>query len=114
MPSKLKIPYLPDYWTRVLPWALVVALSIVVYLQHNKLHVPIPAPPEDHRIDSLRHVAEQLNADLLDARHDYDSLQKNIKGDIKIIREQNAKDITNIGNYTTKQLDSAWAAITFP
>lgn len=114
MSPKLKLPYLPDYWTKILPWALVIALSVVVYSQHKKIHAPVPAPPEDHRIDSLRHVAEQLNADLLDARHDYDSIQKNTKKDIITIREQNAKDITNIGNYSTKQLDSAWAATTFP
>lgn len=114
MSPKLKLPYLPDYWTRILPWALVIALSVVVYSQHQRLHAPVPVPPEDHRIDSLRHVVEGLNADLLDARHDYDSIQKNVKKDIITIREQNAKDITDIGNYSTKQLDSAWAAITFP
>ncbi len=114
MLHKFKIPFLPKYWTRVLPWALAVALAIVVYTQHKKLNTPLPAPPEDHRIDSLQQVVQQLNANLLDARHDYDSAQKNIKVDIITIREQNAKDITNISSYSTKQLDSAWTTITFP
>lgn len=114
MLRKIKIPFLPEYWIRVLPWALVIALTIIVHMQHKKLHEPLPVPPQDHRIDSLQHIVEQLNADLLDARHDYDSAQKNIKENIITIREQNAKDITNISAYSTKQLDSTWATITFP
>jgi hypothetical protein len=114
MLRKPKIPFLPKYWTKVLPWALVIALAVVVYSQHQKLHTTLPAPPEDHRIDSLRNVVSQLNADLLDARHDYDSAQNNIKTSIITIREQNAKDITNISNYSTEQLDSTWSTITFP
>ena len=106
--------FFKKYRMYALPWVIVIILLAVTYAQHRYINRPIPAPPVDNRIDSLRHVAEQLNADLLDARHDYDSIQKNTKADIITIREQNAKDITNIGNYSTKQLDSAWAATTFP
>ena len=114
MLRKINIPFLPKYWIRVLPWALVIALVVIVHMQHKKLHEPLPVPPQDNRIDSLQQVVRQLNANLLDARHDYDSVQKNIKVDIITIREQNAKDITNISSYSTKQLDSAWTTITFP
>ena len=114
MLRKFKIPFLPKYWTRVLPWALVIALAVIVYSQHKSLNTPLPIPPEDHRIDSLQQVVAQLNANLLDARHDYDSAQNNIKVSIITIREQNAKDITNISNYNTEQLDSTWSTITFP
>ena len=108
------LQFLKNNWLKILPWIIILVLSTTVYFQYKEIHKPIPVPPVDNRIDSLRHVVEQLNADLLDARHDYDSAQKNIKTDIITIREQNAKDITNIGNYSTKQLDSAWTTITFP
>ena len=114
MICKPKILFLPKYWIRVLPWALVIALAVIIHSQHKSLNTPLPIPPEDHRIDSLQQVVAQLNANLLDARHDYDSAQNNIKVSIITIREQNAKDITNISNYNTEQLDSTWSTITFP
>ena len=98
----------------VLPWAVVLILSIVVYAQHRYINRPIPAPPVDNRIDSLQCVVDKLNADLMDARHDYDSAQSNIKTDIVTIRIQNAQDVSNISNFTIEQLDSSWSTITLP
>jgi len=105
---------LKKYWPFILPWTVVLILSIVVYYQYKEIHKPIPAPPVDNRIDSLQCVVEKLNADLLDARHDYDSAQSNIKTDIVTIRIQNAQDVSNISNFTTEQLDSSWSAVTLP
>lgn len=97
-----------------LPWVIVLILLAVTYAQHRYINRPIPVPPVDNRIDSLQCIVEKLNADLMDARHDYDSAQANIKTDIVTIRIQNAQDVSNISNFTTEQLDSSWSAIPFP
>lgn len=105
---------LKKYWSYLLPWTVILVLSIVVYCQYKEIHKPIPAPPVDNRIDSLQCVVDKLNADLMVARHNYDSAQANIKTDIVTIRIQNAQDVSDIDNFTTEQLDSSWSAITFP
>ena len=97
-----------------LPWVIVIILLAVTYAQHRYINRPIPAPPVDNRIDSLQCVVEKLNADLMAARHDYDSAQANIKTNIVTIRLQNAQDVSNISNFSTEQLDSSWSAIPFP
>ena len=112
--KKLILHFLKENWLKILPWVIIVVLSIIVHSQYKEIHKPIPTPPVDNRIDSLRNVVAVLNADFLDARHNYDSAQKNIKVSIITIREQNAKDVSNISNYSTEQLDSSWSAITFP
>jgi hypothetical protein len=112
--KKLILHFLKENWLKILPWIVILVLSIITHSQYREIHKSIPAPPVDNRIDSLRNVVALLNADLLDARHDYDSAQKNIKVSIITIREQNAKDVSNISNYSTEQRDSAWSTITFP
>ena len=106
--------FFKKYRMYALPWVIVLILLVVVYAQHKYINRPIPAPPVDNRIDSLQQVVQQLNAQLLDARHDYDSAQANIKTDIVTIRIQNAQDVSNISNFSTEQLDSAWSAIPIP
>lgn len=108
------LQFLKNNWLKILPWIIILVLSTIVYFQYKEIHKPIPVPPVDNRIDSLQCVVEKLNADLMDARHDYDSAQANIKTDIVTIRIQNAQDVSNISNFTTEQLDSSWSAIPFP
>jgi hypothetical protein len=106
--------FFKKYRMYALPWVIVLILLAVTYAQHRHINRPIPAPPVDNRIDSLQCVVEKLNADLMDARHNYDSAQANIKTNIVTIRLQNAQDVSNISNFSTEQLDSSWSAIPFP
>jgi hypothetical protein len=106
--------FLKKYWLRIFPWFTTVVLLTLLVIVLNRPKYVSPPPPVDNRIDSLQQIVNQLHTDLLDARHDYDSAQSNIKTDIVTIRIQNAKDVSNISNFSTKQLDSAWTTITFP
>jgi len=106
--------FFKKYRMYALPWVIVLILLAVTYAQHRYINKPIPAPPVDNRIDSLQQVVQQLNAQLLDARHDYDSAQANIKTNIVTIRIQNAQDVSSISSFSTEQLDSAWSAIPIP
>ena len=106
--------FLKEYWLKIFPWfTTVVLLVLLVIVLHQPKPISLP-PPVDNRIDSLQQIVNQLHTDLLDARHDYDSAQSNIKTDIVTIRIQNAQDVSNISNFNTEQLDSAWSTLTFP
>jgi len=106
--------FLKEYWLRIFPWFTTVVLLTLLVIVLNRPKYVSPPPPVDNRIDSLQQIVNRLHTDLLDVRHDYDSVQSNIKTDIVTIRIQNAKDVSNISNFSTKQLDSTWSTITFP
>jgi hypothetical protein len=106
--------FLKEYWLKIFPWFTTVVLLTLLIIVLNRPKYVSPPPPVDNRIDSLQQIVNQLHTDLLDARHDYDSAQLNIKTDIVTIRIQNAQDVSNISNFNTEQLDSSWSTITFP
>lgn len=98
-----------QFLTLVLPWLLVVFLisALVFILIQPKPEITVLPP--DNRIDSLHHIVDSLDANILKLRHEYDSAQANIKTRIKYIKEKNAQDISNIHNYTLDQRDSLWS-----
>ena len=98
-----------QFLTLVLPWLLVVFLisALVFILIQPKPEITVLPP--DNRIDSLKSVVDSLNSSYTKLKHNYDSIQGNIRTEIEYIRIQNAKDITNIPNLTTAQRDSMWA-----
>jgi hypothetical protein len=94
-----------------LPWLLVVllfSLLIIKSITHTSISV---IPPIDNRIDSLSHIVDSLNISYTKLKQDYDSAQSNIKTEIKYIQIQNAKDISNIHNFTIDQRDSMWSTL---
>lgn len=93
----------------VLPWLLVILLVSLLII---KSIAPSPrpvVPPVDNRIDSLSHIVDSLNKSYIKLKQDYDSAQSNIKTEIQYIQIKNAKDISNIHNFTLDQRDSMWS-----
>jgi flagellar biosynthesis/type III secretory pathway M-ring protein FliF/YscJ len=93
----------------VLPWLLVVLLTSVLVFISIQPKPEITVLPPDNRIDSLHNIVDSLDQRIIDLRHDYDSAQQNIKDSIIYIQTKNAKDISNIHNYTLDQRDSLWS-----
>ena len=98
-----------QFLTLVLPWLLVVLLTSILVIIMFQPKPEITVLPPDNRIDSLHHIVDSLDKQVIKLRHDYDSAQDNIRTEIEYIRITNAKDITNIPNLTTAQRDSMWA-----
>ena len=98
-----------QFLTLVLPWLLVVLLTSILVIITFQPKPEITVLPPDNRIDSLHHIVDSLDKQVIKLRHDYDSAQDNIRTEIEYIRITNAKDITNIPNLTTAQRDSMWA-----
>jgi hypothetical protein len=97
------------FFTLVLPWLLVVLLSSILIITNITPKPEITTLPPDNRIDSLHNIVDSLNNHITDLRHDYDSVQQNTKDSIIYIRTKNAKDISNIHNFTLDQRDSLWS-----
>lgn len=93
------------------PWLLVIFLLSLLIVTHLTSKPRPVNPPADNRIDSLQHVVDSLNLSYVKLQQDYDSAQSNVKVDIQKIYIKNAKDITNIHNYTLDQRDSAWSTL---
>lgn len=93
----------------VLPWLLVVLLASALVFISIQPKPEVTVLPPDNRIDSLHHIVDSLDARVLKLRHEYDSVQANIKTRIKYIKEKNAQDISNIHNYNLDQRDSVWS-----
>lgn len=98
-----------QFLTLVLPWLLVALLTSVLIIISLQPKPEITVLPPDNRIDSLHHIVDSLDSQVIKLRHDYDSAQNNIRTEIEYIRITNAKDISNIPNLTTAQRDSMWA-----
>ena len=98
-----------QFLTLVLPWLLVVLLSSVLIITSITPKPEIKTLPPDNRIDSLHDIVDSLNNHIINLRHDYDSVQQNTKDSIIYIRTKNAKDVSNIHNFTLDQRDSLWS-----
>jgi hypothetical protein len=94
-----------------LPWLLVVLLVSLLIIKSITLTPRPVTPPADNRIDSLSHIVDSLNNSYTKLKQDYDSAQANVKTEIQYIQIKNAKDISNIHNYTLDQRDSMWSTL---
>jgi hypothetical protein len=94
-----------------LPWLLVILLvSLLIIKSVTSTSRPV-TPPVDNRIDSLSHIVDSLNKSYVKLKQDYDSAQLNVKTEIQYIQIKNAKDISNIHNFTLDQRDSMWSTL---
>ena len=107
---KTSIEFIKKNWHIILPWFFAIAFFVHIIIKHNK---PIRSivPPVDNRIDSLSHIVDSLNASYIKLKQDYDSAQANVKTEIQYIQIKNAKDISNIHNFTLDQRDSMWSTL---
>lgn len=105
--------FITKNWYIVLPWFCTIALFSHIVVKHwiSEPIPPHPPLPPDNRLDSLQQVVNNLNANYNKLKHNYDSAQANIKTEIEYIYIKNAKDVSNIHNYTLDQRDSMWSTL---
>ena len=100
---------LKKYWSQILLGVIVIVMGIYVGILINR--EPITVTIEDGaKINSLRSQVDSLNKQMTDLRIAYDNKQGEVITKIKYIKEQNAKEISNLGKLSTAQLDSNWAS----
>jgi len=104
------IKFIKEKWFIILPWFFTIAFLTHIVIKHNKSTRSI-TPLVDNRIDSLSHIVDSLNISYAKLKQDYDSAQANVKTEIQYIQIKNAKDISNIRNFTLDQRDSMWSTL---
>lgn len=106
---KILIEFIKKNWYIILPWFFAIAFFVHIIIRHESIR--FLTPPIDNRIDSLSHIVDSLNTSYNKLKQDYDSAQSNVKIEIQYIQIKNAKDISNIHNFTTDQCDSMWSTL---
>ena len=100
---------LKKYWSQILLGLVVIVMGIYVGVLLNR--EPVTVTIEDGaKINALRSQVDSLNKQMGELRIAYDNKQGEVITKIKYIKEQNAKEISNLGKLSTIQLDSAWAS----
>jgi hypothetical protein len=107
---KTSIEFIKKNWYIILPWFFAIAFFVHIIITHNK-SIRSVVPPVDNRIDSLSHIVDSLNISYNKLKQDYDSAQANVRTEIQYIQIKNAKDISNIHNFTLDQRDNMWSTL---
>jgi hypothetical protein len=101
---------LSKYWSQILLGVIVICMGIYVGILLNR--EPITVTIEDGtKINALRSQVDSLNKQMKDLRIAYDNKQGKVITKIKYIKEENAKEISNLGKLNLAQRDSVWSSI---
>jgi hypothetical protein len=104
---------LSKYWSQILLGIVVICMGVYVSILLNR--EPITVTIEDGaKINALRTQVDNLNKEMKDLRIAYDNKQGEVITKIKYIKEENAKEISNLGKLNLVQRDSVWASFEAP
>lgn len=104
---------LSKYWSQILLGVIVISMGIYVGILLNR--EPITVTLEDgDKINALRSQVDSLNKQMGDLRIAYDNKQGDVITKIKYIKEENAKEIGNLGKLNLVQRDSVWSSFEAP
>ena len=104
---------LSKYWSQILLGVIVISMGIYVGILLNR--EPITVTLEDGaKINALRSQVDSLNKQMGDLRIAYDNKQGDVITKIKYIKEENAKEIGNLGKLNLVQRDSVWSSFEAP
>jgi hypothetical protein len=104
---------LSKYWSQILLGLVVICMGVYVGILLNR--EPITVTIEDGaKINALRTQVDSLNKEMKDLRIAYDNKQGEVITKIKYIKEENAKEISNLGKLNLAQRDSVWSSFEAP
>jgi len=104
---------LTKYWSQILLGVIVICMGVYVGVLLNR--EPITVTLEDGaKINALRSQVDSLNKQMTDLRVAYDNKQGEVITKIKYIKEENAKEISNLGKLNLAQRDSVWSSFEAP
>jgi uncharacterized membrane protein (DUF106 family) len=104
---------LSKYWSQILLGLVVICMGVYVGILLNR--EPITVTIEDGaKINALRTQVDNLNKEMKDLRIAYDNKQGEVITKIKYIKEENAKEISNLAKLNLAQRDSVWSSFEAP
>ncbi len=105
--------FLTKYWKELSISLVFIVMLISIYVLYNKPQVTITVE-DTKKIESLRDSVDVLNKEMDELRIAYNNKQGEVITKIKYIKEENAKEIDNLGKLNLVQRDSVWASFETP
>lgn len=105
--------FLTKYWKEVTIGLVFISMLIAIIVLFNKPQVTVTIE-DTKKIEALRDSVNVLNKQMSDLRIAYDNKQGEVITKIKYIKEENAKEIGNLGKLNLVQRDSVWSSFEAP
>jgi uncharacterized membrane protein (DUF106 family) len=104
---------LSKYWSQILLGLVVICMGVYVGILLNRESITVTIE-DGVKINALRTQVDNLNKEMKDLRIAYDNKQGEVITKIKYIKEENAKEISNLGKLNLAQRDSVWSSFEAP
>jgi hypothetical protein len=101
------------YWKEITIGLVFISMLVTIIVLFNKPQVTVTIE-DTKRIEMLRDSVNVLNRQMSDLRVAYDNKQGEVITKIKYIKEENAKEISNLGKLNLVQRDSVWSSFEAP
>ena len=111
--KRIMMKFLTKYWKEVMIGLVFISMLIAIIVLFNKPQVTVTIE-DTKRIEMLRDSVNVLNRQMSDLRVAYDNKQGEVITKIKYIKEENAKEISNLGKLNLVQRDSVWSSFEAP
>ena len=104
---------LKKYWKEISLGLVFLVMGITIVVLFNKPQVTVTIE-DTKRIERLRDSVDVLNKQMDELRVAYNNKQGEVITKIKYIKEENAKEISNLGKLNLVQRDSVWSSFEAP
>ncbi len=101
------------YWKEITIGIVIISMLVTIIVLFNKPQVTVTIE-DTKKIEMLRDSVNVLNRQMSDLRVAYDNKQGEVITKIKYIKEENAKEISNLGKLNLVQRDSVWSSFEAP
>ena len=105
--------FLTKYWKEVTIGLVFISMLIAIIVLFNKPQVTVTIE-DTKKIEMLRDSVNVLNKQMDELRVAYNNKQGEVITKIKYIKEENAKEISNLGKLNLVQRDSVWSSFEAP
>ena len=101
------------YWKEITIGIVFISMLVTIIVLFNRPQVTVTIE-DTKKIEMLRDSVNVLNKQMGDLRVAYDNKQGETVTKIKYIKEENAKEISNLGKLNLVQRDSVWSSFEAP
>lgn len=101
------------YWKEITIGLVFVIMLWIIFKLFNKSQVTVTIE-DTKKIEMLRDSVDVLNKQMNELRVAYNNKQGEVITKIKYIKEENAKEISNLGKLNLAQRDSVWSSFETP
>jgi len=111
--KRIMMKFLTKYWKEITIGIVFISMLVTIIVLFNRPQVTVTIE-DTKKIEMLRDSVNVLNKQMGDLRVAYNNKQGEVITKIKVIKEENAKEISNLGKLNLVQRDSVWSSFETP